>query len=238
RALNTGAMIHKEENLILISKDGRELPIDENAAPILNNQGNILGAIAMIRDVTSQRETQAKIQFMANHDELTKLPNRYFLNTRLETAIADANITGNKIALMYLDLDGFKQVNDRFGHNIGDKILQQVTTRLEESIRGSDIVARLGGDEFLFLLDNLKATSDSTLVAKKVLEKFKNPFKVDDQSVTISASIGISIFPDDSDNPVELLVLADRAMYAAKNDGKNMFKHYRPTMIIDGKIKK
>jgi diguanylate cyclase (GGDEF)-like protein/PAS domain S-box-containing protein len=188
-----------------------------------------LGAVCM-----EHRQMAAQIAFQAQHDTLTKLPNRALLNERLELAIARASRREEGIALLFIDLDGFKQVNDTLGHAVGDELLRSITERLGRGIRSGDTLARIGGDEFALLLPDLKtssdAASDAQRVAEGMLNLFQTPFKLEVHEVYVTASIGIANYPDDGTDAATLLQHSDTAMYRAKRSGKNTFSSFDPVM--------
>jgi diguanylate cyclase (GGDEF)-like protein len=167
-------------------------------------------------ELASARETKAQLQSLAYHDDLTGLPNRSLLNDRLGLAIAHALRQTSNLALLFLDLDGFKAVNDSYGHGSGDRLLVELATRVRGSVRAGDTVARLGGDEFVVLLDTVTGAEDAARVAAKVLDAVRVPFRLDGRDVSIAASVGVSVFPGDGTSPDELLKSADAAMYRDK----------------------
>jgi diguanylate cyclase (GGDEF)-like protein/PAS domain S-box-containing protein len=184
-----------------------------------------LGAVCM-----EHRQMAAQIAFQAQHDTLTQLPNRALLNERLELAIARALRRDEHIALLFIDLDGFKQVNDSLGHAVGDELLRSITDRLGRGIRSGDTLARIGGDEFALLLPDLTTTSDAARIAEGMLNLFQTPFALEDHEVYLTASIGIAIFPNDGSDAATLLQHSDTAMYRAKHSGKNTFSSFDPVM--------
>jgi len=175
-------------------------------------------------DITDRKESEVNLKFMATHDPLTGLPNRVLFQDRLTHALAFARRSLKRVAVMFVDLDGFKQINDRFGHERGDQILRELGLRMQNCIRTSDTVARLGGDEFTFILEEIDTIDNAILIADKVLVAIRQPFEQAGQSDSISASIGISLYPDDCDNAEELVKLADGLMYRAKRAGKNRYQ--------------
>jgi diguanylate cyclase (GGDEF)-like protein/PAS domain S-box-containing protein len=184
-----------------------------------------LGAVCM-----EHRQMAAQIAFQAQHDTLTQLPNRALLNERLDQAITRASRREEGIALLFIDLDGFKQVNDTLGHAVGDELLRGITERLGRAIRSGDTLARIGGDEFALLLPDLKTISDAARIAEGMLNLFQTPFKLEDHEVYVTASIGIANFPDDGTDAATLLQHSDTAMYRAKRSGKNTFSSFDPIM--------
>ena len=189
-----------------------------------------LGTYGVARDITDRKRADEMIVYHAYHDILTNLPNRILFKDRLSLAINQCKREKSELAVMFLDLDRFKRVNDTFGHAKGDELLQMVTTRLQAAIRGGDTLARLGGDEFTMVLPNLRNRQDAELVAKKILDNLHAPFEINKQQLHISASIGIAIYPRDGDSMEELLRNADTAMYQVKSLDKDGFHFYDSTM--------
>jgi len=192
----------------------------------------------VISDVTERHEAEILIRKMALHDSLTGLANRNLVQQRLDTAMRMAMRTKTKISVMFLDLDGFKPVNDIYGHATGDKLLRVVADRLENSARDIDTVARLGGDEFAIISANITNAKDARKAAQRVLDNVRKPIVIDGNTHIIGTSIGISFFPDDAKNPDELFRMADVALYQAKNAGKNDYRLYNPEMDAQSKIEK
>lgn len=184
--------------------------------------------------VTIMIQAEQKIRHIAHHDTLTGLPNRTFFNDRLHQAIVTAKRDKTNLALIFLDLDRFKLINDRLGHDVGDLLLKEVAKRVLGGVRESDIVARLGGDEFVVLLPAITATEDALLVAEKIHRAFKQSFELAGHSLQISISAGIALYPEHGSNAKSLLKSADIAMYRAKQDGRNNTKLYRPEMQKNG----
>jgi diguanylate cyclase (GGDEF)-like protein/PAS domain S-box-containing protein len=172
-------------------------------------------------EIEERTQTQQKLQHLANHDTLTGLPNRAHFSQELDVVIHQARRHRRTVALMFLDLDGFKAINDNHGHDIGDQVLFEVAGRLGNTVRHEDMVARVGGDEFVILLREIPKTGDATIVAQKLITALKRPFVIGDHLCHLGVSIGIAIFPFNADDPDTLLRLADDAMYAAKESGKN-----------------
>lgn len=160
---------------------------------------------------------------MANHDTLTGLPTRRLSMDRLENAIAVAKRNTTKIAIMFVDLDGFKEVNDSLGHDAGDLVLKETAQRLSACVREVDTVARIGGDEFWILLSNITNANSIVTIAEKIIKVVSDTYKVEDTEIKIGASLGIAVYPDHQSNPQELIKLADKAMYEVKRQGKNNY---------------
>lgn len=225
RATLKGEQLHHFETTRL-RKDGSQIYVSLTISPILAATGRIIGHSVIARDVTERRKMEEIIQHQAHHDTLTDLPNRQLFMDFLEREVAQARRNETRFALLFLDLNGFKQINDTLGHNSGDRLLQEVAHRLRACIRESDIIARLGGDEFTVLMPDLSRTDDVGIVLKKILGVFERPFLLDDVTVDSSTSIGICIFPDDGEQSEELIKKADIAMYDAKGSGKNAYQFY------------
>jgi len=170
------------------------------------------------------------LHYQANHDALTKLPNRLLFNDRLNQAIEKSKRNKKKLALLFIDLDHFKEINDSLGHSIGDEVLKDVTKKLSNTIRDEDTIARLGGDEFTIIIEDLVQGQDASLLAQKIIEVLTLPIKVKGSELYISCSIGISLHPDDGKSSQDLLKYADAAMYRAKDEGRNNFQFYSSEM--------
>lgn len=209
-----------------VKKDGTPIYVSITTSPILDAVGNIVGNSVIARDVTEHRQMEEIIKHQAHHDSLTDLPNRQLFMDFLTLELAQARRNETGLALLFLDLNGFKQVNDTLGHSCGDRLLQEVALRLRTSIRESDTVARLGGDEFTVLMPDLAQTDDVGIVLNKILGVFETPFILDEIAVDATTSVGISMFPGDGETSDELMKKADIAMYAAKNSGKNSYQFY------------
>ena len=188
-------------------------------------------------DITPRKEAQQKIEkekekfdYQAHHDVLTGLPNRLLFTDRLFQSMEKAKRNNSKIALLFIDLDHFKEINDSLGHDVGDKILQEVTQRLQENLRDEDTLARLGGDEFTLILEDLIEAQDASMVATKILNALSDSIKIGEHTLYVSSSIGISIFPDDGETTQNLLKFADSAMYKAKDEGRNNYQFYNESM--------
>ena len=207
-------------------KDGGIFPSWQTVTAVKDNQDNISHFVSVFSDITEKKMTEEHIQHLAHHDALTNLPNRLLFNERLGQAIKHAGRNKKIVALLFLDLDRFKNINDSLGHPAGDDILQKISQRLLEQVRGEDTVARLGGDEFTILLDSLDCDQDAILVAQKVLDAFAAPFPIRGHQLSLTVSIGIGLYPQDGTNVDTLLRNADAAMYRAKEQGKNNYQFY------------
>jgi diguanylate cyclase (GGDEF)-like protein/PAS domain S-box-containing protein len=192
--------------------------------------GKPLRMIGTHADITERKNMEERMRHLAHYDPLTELPNRALLNERLQQAVVKARRDKTSMAVMFIDLDKFKPVNDNLGHDIGDLLLKQVAERLTGSIRASDTVARLGGDEFVVLLHAIDNESDARVVAEKMLHVLNQPFIVAEHEISISGSIGIAAFPQHGEDEKLLLINADVAMYHAKKEGRNAYCFYVPCM--------
>jgi diguanylate cyclase (GGDEF)-like protein/PAS domain S-box-containing protein len=192
----------------------------------------VRGIVVNTRDVTERRAIEARIAHLAYHDALTGLPNRSLMQDRISSAIARAERTDKKLAVMFIDIDNFKNINDSLGHDAGDDLLRRVARRLSESIRAHDTIARQGGDEFIVLLDQLEGHQGATRVAQKMLDALRAAFQLGGADQHVSGSIGIAVFPDDGRDPSTLLKNADTAMFHGKSLGKNTFQFFTPQMNV------
>jgi diguanylate cyclase (GGDEF)-like protein len=188
--------------------------------------GKALRVVGVTRDVTMKKQAEERIWQLAHSDFLTGLHNRISFYDRLGQSISQAKRHNQKLALLFLDLDGFKQINDRFGHDTGDALLQEVAERLRQNMRGEDTVARTGGDEFMFILNDVSRAANAAIVAQKIIHSLAEPFVIHGNTCRIGGSIGIAIFPDDSDNMEALVTLSDDAMYKAKEKGKGNYQFF------------
>jgi diguanylate cyclase (GGDEF)-like protein/PAS domain S-box-containing protein len=222
--------MHLPSSCMLIRRDGAEVPIEESIAPIHNREGQAIGAVIVFRDVSAARATALQIVHSAQHDFLTGLPNRVLLNDRIDQAILMAKRNSAQIALLFMDLDGFKHINDSLGHPIGDKLLQSVAQRLVSCVRGADTVSRQGGDEFIVLLSEVQHSEVAAVMATRILKSVATTHSVDKHDLHITTSIGMSSYPDDGLNAETLIKNADTAMYQAKENGRQCFRFFKPAM--------
>ncbi len=207
----------------LLSRDGQLTEVEDSAAPILDQTGNMTGAIIVFHDVSEARAMALKMTYLANHDPLTHLPNRMRLLDRATQALEQAHRGHERVAMMVLDLDHFKTINDSVGHSIGDLLLQQLALRLKDALRPGDTLSRQGGDEFIVLLPDTGSIEEVSLLATQLLEVAAQPYLVGPVRHDLTVSIGIAMFPDDSDDVEALLRHADAAMYRAKERGRKRF---------------
>jgi diguanylate cyclase (GGDEF)-like protein/PAS domain S-box-containing protein len=217
-------------NCVLVQRNGFEVAIEGSAAHTRDRAGNITGAIFVFNDVSAAREKSLELSHLAQHDFLTDLPNRVLLHDRITQAISYAARYSKQLAVMFVDLDEFKRINDSLGHTIGDKLLQSVASRLVACVRRSDTVSRLGGDEFVVLLTQVEHAEDAAFISKKILNSLAEPFSIDQKHLDINASIGVSTYPGDGQDAETLIHKADTAMYAAKQLGRNNCQFFKADM--------
>ncbi len=213
-----------------ISKTGGEIYLLFNAIPLRDSEGRQIGTQGTATDITERKRAEEMIRHMAYHDPLTDLPNRTLFTDRLDIALANARRAGQMVAVLFLDLDRFKVVNDKVGHGSGDQLLRSVAERLTSLVRDGDTVARAGGDEFTLLLPNVTKMEDVVDVATRIAETFRKPWSVGGCEFRVTASIGIAVYPDDGDDAELLVKNADRAMYRVKDQGRDNFKFYAAEM--------
>jgi len=223
---------HPQGDCILLRRDGHEIFIENSTAPIHNCGGGVIGWVIIFRDLSAARALAEETVHASQHDFLTGLPNRLLLNDRLGQAIALAKRHDSELALLFMDLDGFKHINDSLGHLVGDKLLQSIGKRLREQIRTPDTVSRQGGDEFVILLQDLETHEDAEIVAKRVIHAVSQVHSIGGHELYITASIGISVHPQDGLDAETLMKNADTAMYQAKSLGRQCYKFFRPAMNI------
>jgi diguanylate cyclase (GGDEF)-like protein/PAS domain S-box-containing protein len=219
-------------NCVLIRRDGFESPIEDSAAPIHDRAGRITGAVIVFHDVSAARAMSVRMTHSAQHDVVTNLPNRLLLNDRICQSIVSAHRQKKSLAVIFLDLDRFKYINDSLGHAVGDKLLQSVSRRLLAGVRGSDTVSRQGGDEFVILLSEISHPEDAATSAKKILLSLSAPHSVAGQDLRVDGSIGISVYPGDGEDSETLIKNADTAMYHAKENGRNNFQFFKVDMNL------
>lgn len=226
--LQQAAYVQKQA--VLVARHGQRYLIDQIATPLRNHHGQVIGAVAVYRNITETRALASQLFYQANYDALTQLPNRNLLKDRLIHAIAHAQRTQQQLALLFLDLDRFKTVNDSLGHTVGDVVLKAVAKRLQACLRETDTVARLGGDEFVIVLEDLPHEELVVTVSHKLLNALEAPFGVGGHEFFVTASIGITLFPKDGEDADALLSNADTAMYRAKEEGRNTAKFFAQEM--------
>ena len=213
---------------ILVRRDGSEIPIENSVAPVHDRDGNETGAVLVFRDMSAARAMALQIAHSAEHDLLTGLPNRMLLNDRISQSIALARRDMNQIAVLFLDLDGFKYINDSLGHPIGDQLLQSIAKRLVDCVRATDTVSRQGGDEFVILLSDVQQPEDAAVMANRMLQVVAQPHSIDQHDLHITTSIGVSVYPDDGQDAATLIKNADTAMYQAKENAPQSYQFFKP----------
>jgi diguanylate cyclase (GGDEF)-like protein/PAS domain S-box-containing protein len=231
-AVDQNQVVHLPSNCVLIRRDGHEVPIEDCVAPIHDLEGKAAGAVIVFRDVSAARAMAAHIAHTAQHDFLTGLPNRMLLNDRVGQAIAAAQRHEKQVAVLFLDLDGFKHINDSLGHPTGDRLLQSIAWRLVECVRGADTVSRQGGDEFVVLLSELEQPEDAAHTARRMLQVVAEAHSIDQHDLHVTTSIGVSVYPDDGLDAETLIKNADTAMYQAKENGRQSYRFFKPAMNI------
>jgi len=231
-AVSQNRTMHLPSNCILIQRDGCEIPIEDSVAPIHDREGHATGAVIVFRDVSSTQTMAMQMAHSAHHDFLTGLPNRKLLNDRVSQAIALALRNTKKVAVLFLDLDGFKHINDSLGHSIGDRLLQSIAKRLVESVRGSDTVSRQGGDEFVVLLSEVEGLESVASTVRRLLQVGTESHAIDQHDLHVTSCIGVSIYPDDGLDAETLIKNADTAMYQAKENGRQSYQFFKPAMNV------
>jgi diguanylate cyclase (GGDEF)-like protein/PAS domain S-box-containing protein len=219
-------------NCILVRRDGFEFGIENKVTPIHNQDGDVTGALVAFHDVSAARAKSLEMSHLAQHDFLTDLPNRLLFNDRLTQAISIAMRQSKQLAVLFLDIDQFKKINDSLGHGVGDKLLQSVAKRLVSCVRRADTVSRLGGDEYVILLSQVEHEQDAAFSARKILRALAAPHIIDNQSLDINASIGVSTYPSDGPDAETLISKADTAMYEAKKQRRNNYQFFRRDMDV------
>ncbi len=217
---------------VLVGRDGSEIPVEQSVAPIRDREGAVIGAVIVFRDVSAARAMQVEIAHSAQHDFLTGLPNRMLFSDRLGQAIASAERHGNQVAVMFLDLDGFKHINDSLGHGVGDRLLRSIAGRLGDNIRGNDTVSRQGGDEFVLLLADVDRAEAAATTAARILRDVARVHRIEHHEIHVTTSIGVSIYPDDGVDAETLIMNADTAMYAAKESGRDSYRFFKRAMNL------
>ncbi|KAF0815067.1 putative signaling protein [Andreprevotia sp. IGB-42] len=209
-------------------KNGEIYPAWLSISAVRDEEGQISNYVGVFSDYTSRKEAEQRLQFLANHDALTGLQNRVAMAEALGAAMARASAGNEQLALFFIDLDGFKPINDTYGHGVGDELLQVIAQRLRANLKEGDQIARLGGDEFTILLEKVQFDDELVAVAQRLLAELAQPIVLHEQPMLVSASIGIARYPQDADDPLQLLKVADTAMYQAKQGGKNKACFYTP----------
>lgn len=230
RAIAENRTVGLTADCVLIRRDGVEFSIEDSAAPIHDRNGRVTGAVIVFHDVSESRAMAEKMAYLAQHDFLTGLANRALLTERLSQAIGQAKRRQKQVALLFVDLDDFKRINDSMGHTVGDQLLKLVADRLVTCVRSTDTVCRQGGDEFVILLAEIEQPQDAANVADKLIAALAVPQQVGEHQFSVTLSIGISVYPDDSHDVETVMRNADTAMYQAKENGRNNYKFFRADM--------
>jgi len=219
-------------NCMLYRRDGPEIGIQNSTVPTLDREGKVTGMVSIFHDVGAARTKTLELSHLAQHDFMTDLPNRVLLNDRIAQAIAFARRYTKKLAVMFVDLDHFKKINDTYGHAVGDKLLQLVASRIVSCVRRSDTVSRQGGDEFIVLLSEVSHAEDAVFIARKILTALAAPYSIDEKHLWVSASIGVSTYSGDGKDVETLIHNADTALYDAKKLGRNNYQFFRADMQL------
>ena len=230
RAMERREIVQIPANCLLLRPDGSELAIEDSAAPILDADGQLTGAVVIFRDRKMSRENTARMAHLARHDALTDLPNRVAFAEHFNQAINLAQRHGKKIGLLFIDIDGFKQTNDNLGHSAGDCLLKALSRELTSCVRSTDLVCRHGGDEFLVMLNGINQAADAGNVASKIRAAAASPVQLEGLAIGLELSIGISLYPEDGTDLESMLHKADTAMYQAKLDQVSGYRFYQAGM--------
>ncbi|MCY7389146.1 MAG: PAS domain-containing protein [Burkholderiales bacterium] len=215
-------------------RDGQVIWCEWYNSSLRDESGEIVSILSLVQDVTTRVLAEERLVYQATHDDLTNLPNRAMLHDRMQQAISRARRSGTSVAALFIDLDRFKEVNDTLGHRIGDELLCEIAERLKRTLRDCDFLVRLSGDEFMVVLEHLPDLAPSRIVAAKILDEIRHPTNIEGHEIHVSASIGISVFPDDADDVEALLKNSDMAMYRAKELGKNTFQFFSGDLAAQG----
>ena len=207
-------------------KDDTIFPVWQQISSIKGDNNHVTNYISVFSDISELKAAEQQLAHLAHHDELTGLPNRLYFKAQVEQSLQSARRNQHRMALLFLDLDGFKQINDSFGHDVGDQLLREIATRLKNAIREEDTVARMGGDEFIIILNRITDRNDASLVARHIVNEVMRPMQLPQQTLSPSTSVGISIYPEDAESVMGLQKAADHAMYTAKEQGKNTYKFF------------
>jgi diguanylate cyclase (GGDEF)-like protein/PAS domain S-box-containing protein len=230
RAISENASAALTPNAMLIRRDGQEFAIEDSVAPIHDRRGRVTGAVMVFVDVSEARTQSKRLAYQAEHDSLTNLPNRALINEQLNLAVALAHRYQNQMAVLFIDIDRFKCINDSLGHAIGDRLLQSVAARLLACVRTSDMAGRIGGDEFVVVLTQIVQAHDAAICAEKIILSMNAPHLIDAHRLHVSVSIGIATCPEDGVDTTSLMKHADVAMYYAKDSGRNNYKFFQADM--------
>lgn len=226
QAILTGKTYHAL-NDHLVRKDGTIIPVSIVSSPIIRD-GEVTGSVAAFQDITLRLKAEEKIRQLAFYDTLTDLPNRRLLLDRLDQALSHAERHQRSLAVMFMDIDHFKNVNDTLGHDVGDELLKVMAARLNTCVRSEDTIARQGGDEFVVVLSEIGNPQDAAIVAEKIIETLRQPISIKGHELQVTCSIGIAVYPaQGTDDAVVLMKKADIAMYAVKEAGRNGYRFFQ-----------
>jgi diguanylate cyclase (GGDEF)-like protein/PAS domain S-box-containing protein len=232
KVLKQGVILNLIKDNLLITRDRKEIPIEDSIAPIREDKDNIPGIVIAFRDISERKQLEETVRYQACHDYLTELPNKTLFTEHLGIELANAQRHNKKLAVLFLDIDRFKTINETLGHSIGDRLLKEVSVRLMACAGEADTVARVGGDEFGILLPDINHPVDAVVGAEKIIETFKTPYVIDGYELNVSTSIGISMYPDDGQNFEDLIKNADIAMDQAKEQGRSNYQFFNPAVNI------
>ena len=213
-------------------RDGSKKWVSANVRAVTDAEGRVVLHEGTVEDITERKAAEKRVQFLAYYDALTELPNRALLRDRIMVALASARRHREKVALLFLDLDHFKTINDSLGHSVGDLLLKEAAERLKKLTREPDTVARLGGDDFLILMSSIKQTSDAVILAERIVKSMATPSSSRSISLNVTCSLGISVFPDNGEDIESLFKNADLAMYSAKEHGRNTIQIFTQEMNV------
>ncbi len=230
RVLELGVIVGLANHTLLLSRDGREISIEDSAAPVRDNEGSLQGCVIVFRDVTEKRKLEQRIQYQANYDALTGLPNRHLFQDRLTQAIAQVQRSGRSFALLYLDVDHFKNINDRLGHPFGDHVLVELSRRFRSIVRETDTIARIGGDEFAIILEDLSDRNEALVLGRRLMNEAGVPIRIDHTKSDLTVSIGVALYPGDGTDATSLVRNTDIALYQVKKSGRNNIRFFSQEM--------
>ena len=230
RALRQGVIVGLANHTLLLRRDGREFSIEDSAAPIRDDDEKVCGCVIVFRDVTEKRRLEQRVTYQANYDALTDLPNRHLFQDRLSQSIAQGYRSGHLVALLYLDVDHFKNINDRLGHPFGDRILVELGRRFKTTIRETDTIARIGGDEFAVILRDLSDRTEALALGRRLMHEAALPLQVSGSRADLTVSIGVALYPDDGTDATALVRNADIALYQVKKTGRNSLQFFSKKM--------
>ena len=225
---NIRAGLEGPYEIMLVRDDGTSFAVELVGKNLV--YAGVTYRMTVLRDISDRKQAEARIQFLAHHDTLTNLPNRTLLLDRIQVMLDNARRSQTEVGILFIDLDNFKTINDSLGHYAGDELLKRVAANVQSCLRNVDLVGRFGGDEFLVVLADLANAEDIAPVAEKIADAISEPFSFDDQSLSVSASIGVSVFPRDGETPYALIRNADAAMYLAKEHGRNNWQFFQPSL--------